>query len=140
MANHVPGSGWMSDEEWSRRKSAAGDAGRRNPSRPAGCWPGSGRRSACTARGPTSSSPVTGPSRTGPGLPTTEYAGRVWEVAAAAALGLTGFDEPNRCPTGYLGTVRLVDVHPATGCCAPWGERHAGVFTGCSLTVDRRSS
>ncbi|WP_410675444.1 hypothetical protein [Amycolatopsis sp. cmx-4-68] len=29
---------------------------------------------------------------------------------------------------GFLGTVQLVDVHPAAGCCAPWGSREKGKF------------
>lgn len=24
--------------------------------------------------------------------------------------------------------MRLIDVHPAAGCCAPWGEQDPGVF------------
>jgi ASCH domain-containing protein len=59
------------------------------------------------------------------------HGGQAWEPAGAmlaAELGLRGFDTPRECAGGYLGLVRLVDVHPAAGCCAPWGDQEAGVF------------
>jgi ASCH domain len=59
------------------------------------------------------------------------HAGQAWAPAGAvlaAGLGITGFDDPRRCPGGYLGIVRLVDVHPAAGCCAPWGQPEPGTY------------
>jgi hypothetical protein len=57
------------------------------------------------------------------------HGGKAWVPAGAALaadLGLAGFDTPQTCPGGYLGTVRLVDVHLAEGCCAPWGQPEPG--------------
>jgi len=59
------------------------------------------------------------------------HAGKAWApagAALAAELGITGFDDPRCCPGGYLGTVRLVDVHLAVGCCAPWGQQDPGIY------------
>ncbi len=59
------------------------------------------------------------------------HAGKAWApagAALAAELGITGFDDPRYCPGGYLGTVRLVDVHLAVGCCAPWGQQDPGIY------------
>lgn len=60
------------------------------------------------------------------------HAGRAFDLAGvnlASWLSVPGHDTPGSCPAGYLGTVRLVDVHPARGdlCCAPWGEDTPGV-------------
>lgn len=59
------------------------------------------------------------------------HAGQTWApagAALAAELGITGFDDPPTCPGGYLGIVRLVDVHPARGCCTPWGQPEHGTY------------
>jgi hypothetical protein len=59
------------------------------------------------------------------------HAAQAWAPSGAtlaAELGIAGFDDPHRCPSGYLGTVRVVDVHPATGCCAPWGQHEPGTY------------
>lgn len=59
------------------------------------------------------------------------HAGQSWEAtgaALAAELDIAGFDTPQSCPTGYLGFVQLVDVHPANGCCAPWGQHGEGIY------------
>ncbi|MGI9002676.1 MAG: hypothetical protein ACR2GH_13570 [Pseudonocardia sp.] len=59
------------------------------------------------------------------------HAGQAWAPAGAtlaADLGITGFDSMQACPGGHLGIVRLVDVHPAAGCCLPWGQRESGVY------------
>lgn len=59
------------------------------------------------------------------------HGGQSWApagAALAAALGIVGFDDPHQCPGGYLGIVRLVDVHPAAGCCAPWGQSEPGTY------------
>ncbi|OXR40230.1 hypothetical protein B7C42_07655 [Nocardia cerradoensis] len=59
------------------------------------------------------------------------HAGKNWDhdgPISALAQGIVGFASPGRCPGGYLGVVRLVDVHPAAGCCAPWGHQGPGVF------------
>lgn len=138
MADYIPspGSSWVSDEEWSRRGDAAREAGRRNPEQARRLL--AGQRPAISVHRPWANLIVTG-HRTVENRSLAPdhrsvlvvHAGRAWEpagAAAAAALDLTGFDEPDGCPTGYLGTVRLVDVHQAAGCCAPWGTQGAGVF------------
>ncbi len=59
------------------------------------------------------------------------HGGRVWEPSGAALAsdrGFPGFADPRACPGGYLGMVRLPDVHPAAGCCEPWGEPGPGVY------------
>ena len=69
-----------------------------------------------------------------PGTLGTEFvvhAGQAWVSAGArlaTELGIAGFDSPTVCPGGYLGTVRLVDVHPAAGCCTPWGFPDPGTY------------
>jgi ASCH domain len=58
------------------------------------------------------------------------HGGQAWDpdgVRLAAELGVDDFDNPHQCSGGYLGLVRLVDVHPADGCCAPWGEHGPGI-------------
>lgn len=59
------------------------------------------------------------------------HAGKSWEhdgPITALALGITEFASPGRCPTGYLAVARLQDVHPAAGCCVPWGQQGPGVY------------
>lgn len=46
----------------------------------------------------------------------------------ADALGLPGFGSAGECPGGFLGTVQVVDVHDAAGCCARWGHQEPGTF------------
>ncbi|MDX3193944.1 hypothetical protein PV458_36580 [Streptomyces sp. MN03-5084-2B] len=43
-------------------------------------------------------------------------------AALAAELDLLDEAWPARGFRGFLGAVQLVDVHPAAGCCAPWGN------------------
>lgn len=136
LATYVPGGGWVSDQEWSRRQAAGREAGRRNPEQARRML--AGQQRALSVRRPWANLIIAGhktvENRTWAPQHRSVvvvHAGRAWEpagAAAAAALGLTRFDEPGSCPTGYLGTVRLVGVHPAAGCCAPWGEQDAGVF------------
>lgn len=60
------------------------------------------------------------------------HAGQRWEPAGAALAAAQGVPmDRAACPLGYLGTVRLVDVHEAAGCCAPWGHP-----TGWHWTLD----
>jgi hypothetical protein len=59
------------------------------------------------------------------------HAGQAWDPVGAlraAELGIADIDDRHGCPGGYLGRVRLVDVHPAGGCCAPWGEQAPGIY------------
>ncbi|MFD0366314.1 ASCH domain-containing protein [Nocardia sp. GCM10030253] len=59
------------------------------------------------------------------------HAGRTWVPAAAElsrTLGITGFDAANGSPGGFLGTVEVLDVHPAASCCAPWGFQDPDTF------------
>lgn len=59
------------------------------------------------------------------------HAGQAWDPAGAALaveLGLDGFTDPRTCPGGYLGIVRLADVHLGAGCCAPWGVSDQGIY------------
>lgn len=63
------------------------------------------------------------------------HAGQKWEAAGAAlaqAFGAEGFATQADCPTGYLGTAWLHDVHPAAGCrdrsCEFWGVVEPGMF------------
>ncbi|MFD0362721.1 ASCH domain-containing protein [Nocardia sp. GCM10030253] len=59
------------------------------------------------------------------------HAGRAWVpagAALAAVQGIDGFGDPGLCAGGYVGVVRLVDVHPAAGCCGPWGFQDDGTY------------
>ena len=59
------------------------------------------------------------------------HASTRWDPAAAVLadeLGLHDGAGSAGSVRGFLGTVRLVDVHPAAECCAPWGSRDAGKF------------
>lgn len=60
------------------------------------------------------------------------HAGQRWERAGAELardLGIHSVETEGACPGGYLGTVRLIDVHPATAdCCTPWGQHGPGVY------------
>jgi len=59
------------------------------------------------------------------------HAGQAWDpagAALAAELGLDGFADPRSCPGGYLGIVRLADVHLSAACCAPWGDSGQGIY------------
>ncbi|RJQ74212.1 ASCH domain-containing protein [Pseudonocardiaceae bacterium YIM PH 21723] len=59
------------------------------------------------------------------------HAGQAWESAGAtlaAELAITNPAITKDCPSGYLGTIRLTDVHPAAGCCTPWGQQEPGTF------------
>lgn len=59
------------------------------------------------------------------------HAAARWDPAAAQLaddLGLHDDAESGRYTRGFLGTVRLVDVHPVSCCCAPWGIDAPGMF------------
>jgi hypothetical protein len=59
------------------------------------------------------------------------HAGRTWVPTAAElsrGMGITEFATAAASPGGYLGTVEVLDVHPATGCCDPWGFQDPGTF------------
>lgn len=59
------------------------------------------------------------------------HGGTRWEptdAELAATLGLDDLVKPAACPAGYLGTVRLVDIHPSASCCAPWGLPGPHIF------------
>lgn len=50
------------------------------------------------------------------------HAGQRWDPAGAATAAARGVSVDPTAPRGYLGVAVLVDVHPDTGCCRPWGE------------------
>lgn len=132
----LPGSPWVPDGEWQRRKSDGRAAGRRNPEVARRML--AGERRAVSVRRPYANLIVAGHKTVENRTWATDHrgvivvhAGQAWEptgAALAAELGIAGFDTRHVCPGGYLGTVRLVEVHPAAGCCAPWGEQGDGVF------------
>ncbi|MBF6333592.1 ASCH domain-containing protein [Nocardia transvalensis] len=60
------------------------------------------------------------------------HAGQAWDpdgadLARALAVGEEHL-RAQACPSGYLGVARLVDAHPAAGCCAPWGRSGADMW------------
>lgn len=50
------------------------------------------------------------------------HAGQAWVHAGQQLAAEQGITVTCDEPTGYIGAVRLVDIHPAADCCAPWGE------------------
>lgn len=139
MANDYlprPSAGWVPDKEWQHRKSAGRSADRRNPELARRML--AGQRRALSVRRPYANLILAGHKTIENRTWSTDHradivihAGQTWEPAGAtlaAERGITGFATSADCPGGYLGVVRLVDVHPAAGCCAPWGEQGDGVF------------
>jgi hypothetical protein len=52
------------------------------------------------------------------------HGGGGWDMAGsilAEDLGVAHRLTEARCPPGLLGTVQLLNVHAAAGCCLPWG-------------------
>jgi|GEM_PF-4590028 len=59
------------------------------------------------------------------------HAGKTWDHAGAATavdLGALGMDSLDHCAAGYLGSVRLDDVHAADDCCTGFGDPTPGVY------------
>ena len=129
MTSFVPdGSAWIPGEQWTERKRAGRAAERRTADSARRML--AGQRRALSVRRPWANLIFAGKTVENRTWATDHrgelvvHAGQAWAPAGAVLateLGITGFDSPTACPGGYLGTVRLVDVHPADGCCAPWG-------------------
>lgn len=132
----TPMTSWVPDGEWQRRKAAGRVADRRNPDLARRVL--TGQRRALSVRRPWANLILAGHKTVENRTWATDHrgdlvvhAGQAWEpagAAGAAAVDITGFDSPRECPGGYLGIVRLLDVHPAAGCCRPWGQQAGGVL------------
>lgn len=136
MSSYVPdGSAWVSDAEWQRRKGAGRAADRRASADAARYL--AGERKALSVRRPWANLIFAGKTVENRTWYTSYrgelciHAGQAFEstgAALAAELGLSGFETKQQCAQGYLGMVRLADVHPAAGCCSPWGEPGPEVY------------
>lgn len=139
MPSYVPdGSAWIPSDQWAERKRTGRAAERRTTETARRML--AGQRRALSVRRPWANLIFAGKTvenrtwKPPAGVLGTEivvHAGQAWApagAALAAELGIPGFDTPAACPGGYLGTVRLVDVHPAAGCCAPWGVQEPGSY------------
>ncbi|MCU1686907.1 MAG: hypothetical protein JWQ81_7646 [Amycolatopsis sp.] len=136
MPGHVPdGSPWVPDQEWVKRTRGGRAVDRRTTETARRVL--AGQRRALSVRRPWANLLFTGKTVENRSWATTHrgelvvHGGQAWAptgVTLAAQLGITGFDAQAACPGGYLGTVRLVDIHPATGCCAPWGQQEPGTY------------
>jgi hypothetical protein len=123
---------WVSGQEWAQRVDDARAADRRTAAAARRVL--AGQRRALSIRRPWANLIAAGHKTvenrswaTDHRGPLYVHAGQTWEpagAALAAELDLPGFTTPRDCPTGYLGTVRLLDVHQAAtgGCCSPWGQ------------------
>lgn len=136
MANYVPdGSAWIPTGQWTERKRAGRAAEQRTVDHARRTL--AGERRALTVRRPWANLIFAGKAVENRSWVTDHrgelvvHGGQAWApdgAALAAELGIAGFDTPRTCPGGYLGTVRLVDVHTAAGCCAPWGQQEPGIY------------
>lgn len=139
MSSYVPdGSAWIPQQQWTERKRAGRAAERRSAEAARRIL--AGQRRALSVRRPWANLIFEGktvenrtwePPAGTLGTEIVVHAGQTWDqagAALAAQLGITGFEDPRHCPTGYLGTVRLTGVHPATSCCTPWGQPEPGTY------------
>jgi len=53
------------------------------------------------------------------------HAGQRWDPFGAKIAAILDIPVDRHAPTGYLGVVELIDIHPDRGCCWPWGEPDA---------------
>ncbi|PPI89218.1 ASCH domain-containing protein [Nocardia nova] len=129
-------SDWVPATEWERRKAAGRAAERNKPERARRVLDGQCR--ALSVRRPWANLIIAGHKSVENRSWGTDHrgrlvihAGKTWVpegAALAAAEGLDGFGDRAGCPAGILGVVRLIDVHPAAGCCAPWGFQEPGTW------------